>query len=156
MMKRQTVVGLLVMLVLPAVLIGLWFLRPGIDAASESATSLQITADCDSAQRACGARGEDLEIELRLGPPVRPMEAFEIQLQGTLAADAQVAVQFQMRGMDMGLNRYRLIVSADGVWHGRAILPACTAGRSDWLAQVEILQNGRRWRAEFPFAVLSR
>lgn len=155
-MQRQTLTLLLSLVLVIAILAGAWFLRSGMDAPSMTAEPLQTAVDCDSAQRACAARGGDLEFELRLGPPVRPMEAFEIRLhvlRDTLAADAQITVEFQMRGMDMGLNRYRLERAADGVWRGRAILPVCTTGRSDWLARVELVQRGKRWMAEMPFEV---
>lgn len=155
-MQRQSLTTLLSAALAIAILGGMWFLRPGMDAPSMTAEPLQVAADCDSARQACIAHGKDLEIELRLGPPVRPMEAFEISLRdlrGTLAADAQISVEFQMRGMDMGLNRYRLERAADGGWRGRAILPVCTSGRSDWLAAVDVVQHGRRWMAQMPFEV---
>lgn len=139
-----------------AILGGVWFLRPEMDATPGGALPLRVAAGCDSARHACVASGKDLEFEVRLGPPVRPMEPFEIRLRGlrdTLAADAQVSMEFQMRGMDMGLNRYRLERAADGAWQGRAILPVCTTGRSDWLARVEVVQRGQRWSAELPFEV---
>ena len=138
-------------------LVGVWRLRPGLDRPAQQAEALHIEAECDSAQRACRARGEDIELELRLGPPVLPMQDFEIQLRsmrGALAADAQVEVQFQMRAMDMGHNRYRLVADADGVWRGRAMLPVCSSGRSDWFAQLEISAGDRRWQAELPFTIM--
>ncbi|HEY9199615.1 MAG TPA: hypothetical protein VIR60_09625 [Gammaproteobacteria bacterium] len=154
-MMRKAGLGLLAVLVLLGIAIGAW-LRSHPDDAPASATWLTVDADCDSARQTCSARAADLEIELRLGPPVRPMEAFEIRLQGSpeaLADAAQITLEFQMRDMDMGLNRYRLERAADGVWRGRAILPMCVSGRSDWLAKVEIDQDGRRWTAELPFTV---
>lgn len=155
-MMRKPLWGLLTVVALIALVIGLRSLRPGADDAAQPATLLQAAADCDSARQACAARGEDLEFELRLGPSVRPMEAFDVRLRGlrgALDADAQISVEFQMRGMDMGLNRYRLEPAADGAWQGRAMLPVCTTGRSDWIARVEIAQRGRRWTAELPFSV---
>jgi hypothetical protein len=154
--KHKPILGLLGLLAAFAVLIGVWSLRPGTDASPESTLALQVAADCDSARQSCRARGDDLEIELRLGPPVLPMEAFDIQLQsmrGDLGTQARIDVQFQMRGMDMGLNRYRLDRDADGVWRGRALLPVCASGRSDWYVVIDIAQDGRRWVAEIPFVV---
>lgn len=141
--------------------IAAWQLRPDLPRPAQEAVLLQVEAGCDSAQRACRARGADLEIEVRLGPPVRPLQTFEIELRsrhGALAeaANAQLDIQFQMRAMDMGLNRYRLQADADGVWRGRAVLPVCSTGRSNWIAQVDISMDGRRWRAELPFTVVTR
>lgn len=152
---RKTFWVLLTVLALIALAIGLWSLRPDADTA-RPATPLQVAADCDCARQACVARGAELDLELLLGPPVRPMEAFDIRLRslrGVLGVDAQISVEFQMRAMDMGLNRYRLEPAADGLWQGRAILPVCTTGRSDWVARIDIEQGGRRWTAELPFTV---
>lgn len=154
MLKQAWVQWIAVLLVVAGV-IGAWLLRPGLNRSAQEAVVLQIAADCDSAQRACRARGDGLELELRLGPPVRSMEAFDIQLRGALATDARVEVRFQMRDMDMGLNRYRLTLDANGVWRGHAMLPVCSTGRSDWVAQLDIAAGGRRWRAELPFEVRS-
>ncbi len=139
-------------------LVGVWILRSGLDQPVRNVVTLQVEADCDSAQRACRARGDELELELRLGPPVRTMESFEIslrRLRGSLGTDAQVTVQFQMRDMEMGLNRYRLVMDAEGIWRGQAMLPVCSAGRSDWIAQVDISATGQRWRADLPFTAES-
>ena len=139
-------------------LIGIWALRPGLDVASPEAVLLQAESNCDSAQRACRIFGTELELELRLGPPVRTMESFVIslsRLRGSLGSDAQATVQFQMRDMEMGINRYRLVMDAEGIWRGQAMLPVCSAGRSDWIAQVEISATGQRWRAELPFTAES-
>jgi len=146
-------------------LIGVWVLRSGQEVSPPEAVLLQAEANCDSAQRACRIFGTELEFELRLGPPVRAMESFEIslrRLRGRLDTDAQVTVEFQMRDMEMGLNRYRLaadagdVSDAGGVWRGQAVLPVCSAGRSDWIAQVEISTSGQHWRAELPFTAEAR
>lgn len=154
-MMRKAGLGLLAVLVLIGIAIGAW-LRSHPDDTPASATALTVAADCDSARQTCSARAADLEIELCLGPPVRPMEAFEIRVlnpRNALDDDAQITLEFQMRDMDMGLNRYRLEHAADGEWRGRAILPMCVSGRSDWLAKLEIAQGGHRWTAELPFTV---
>lgn len=155
-MQRKPILGWLGLAAAFAVLLWLWSQRPGLEVSPVAALPLQVDEGCDSAQSACGARGENLSIELRLGPSLRPLESFAVELrvlQGVLDAQARIEVQFQMRGMDMGLNRYRLEQSADGLWRGRAVLPVCTTGRSDWYAVVGIEQDGRRWIAEMPFGV---
>lgn len=153
MMKSKPLLGLLGVSVACAALVALWVLRPAMQAPAQPAITLQAEPGCDSARQACRARGDDLEIELQLGPALRPLEPFSIALRGNPDTAARIEVQFLMRGMDMGLNRYRLDRDADGVWRGRAVLPVCTTGRSDWYAVIEIAQGGRRWIAEMPFVV---
>ena len=154
MKKRQRWTGALVLLVAVAVLFGIRIYRPAPDAGLDTAEVLTVAADCDSAQTACAARGEGFAVELALGPDVQPMEAFPIRLrtiEGRLAAPAVVALEFKMQAMDMGMNRYRLLRNDQGTWTGEATLPVCNGGRSDWLAELDIRQGGRRWTASFPF-----
>lgn len=64
-----------------------------------------------------------------------PLKPFAL----TVAAPAarEVHVEFHMQGMEMGLNRYRLIRQANGEWRATITLPACVAGRRDWLMVIE-------------------
>jgi len=64
----------------------------------------------------------------------------------------QVLVQFTMKGMDMGLNRYRLVSDGAGRWTGKAMLPVCTTGRTDWLATVMLNGPAGERRAQFAFS----
>lgn len=146
-------------LVLVAAVLGTWRYRSTGDTLPEDWSPLHTNADCDSAQAACVARGEEFVVELSLGPFVHPMQPFSIQLrllQGKLSSAAKVELQFQMQNMDMGQNRYRLMADEQGVWRGNAILPVCSRGRSDWLAQIDIQDADRRWSAEMPFTVVAQ
>ena len=154
MNKRQQWMSALGLLLAGVVLFGLWAYRSGPNAESGTATPLKVAADCDSARATCVAQAEGLAVELALGPEVRPMTPFQIRLlaaEGPLSASAGVELEFQMRAMDMGLNRYRLRRDEQGIWSGRAILPVCSSGRSDWLAQLDIRDGERRWTAVLPF-----
>lgn len=120
---------------------------------------LHVPADC-LATRGCVAEGEGLAMELVLPDPVRPLEAFpvRIQVQGSGAeAIAWARVEFEMTGMDMGVNRVSLTPRPEAAneWRGRATLPVCVTGRSDWLARVSLGAQGRVYRADFPFPVTS-
>jgi len=57
-----------------------------------------------------------------------------------------------MRGMNMGSNLYRLQPDSEG-YAGRAVLPICTSGRSDWIAEVRIETPHKRYVAPFGFEV---
>lgn len=56
------------------------------------------------------------------------------------------ALEFAMRDMDMGFNRYRL---ADGgpQWQARVTLPVCVTGSHDW--QLLVIHADRRYRIDF-------
>ncbi len=153
---RAEQLAFLLVIFLAVSMAAVWRLRLDTDAPPPAATLLVAEADCDSSQRICVARSDSLTLGLRMVPPVRALQPFALQLGipgEPLPADARVEVQLQMRGMDMGVNRYRLVVDAEGIWHGTAIVPVCVSGRSDWLAQVEVTAGGKRWLAELPFTL---
>ena len=47
-------------------------------------------------------------------------------------------IRFLMQGMEMGLNRYRLLGTDGQHWHATVTLPACVQARHDWLLQLEL------------------
>lgn len=119
---------------------------------SEQGTSTEITAsDCDAAEATCHVMVAGKRISLTLGPGVTALKPFSIeaQIRGTPYLE-KVIIDFQMVGMEMGINRYRLKASEKG-WRGEATLPVCTASRTDWLAVLEFQLEGKGYRVLFPF-----
>lgn len=94
-----------------------------------------------------------MRIALSLGPDVESLERFPLRVDVEASDETveSVTVEFVMKGMEMGLNRYRLSASEDGAWEGTAVLPVCSSGRLDWLATVTVSTQGGRWVAVFPF-----
>jgi hypothetical protein len=84
-------------------------------------------------------------LHVRFDRPPRPMQAFrvEVELPGVRAVHAR----FSMRGMEMGLNRYRLLPDGPGRWHAEVMLPACIQGRNDWSLLLEA--NGSAYEVPF-------
>lgn len=60
---------------------------------------------------------------------------------------AEVHASFNMRDMEMGFNRYRLLPAGDGHWQAEVMLPACIQGRKDWLVMIEA--DGSRYEVPF-------
>lgn len=58
------------------------------------------------------------------------MQPFKIELH---TADAnRVSAEFQMVGMDMGVNRYNFRAASPGLFRAAITLPVCVSGRRDW------------------------
>ncbi len=94
----------------------------------------------------CRVRFGDQVAQVRfLSNPV-PLQPFELTVQASGAE--RMAANFAMQGMDMGPNRYVLERSADGLWHGKIILPVCVSGTSSWIMTLE-LDDGKR--VQIPF-----
>lgn len=80
-----------------------------------------------------GCRIDMMELRFSRQPSV--MQTFDLDL---LAPEStQPYASFQMQGMDMGPNRYRLLRES-GKWHAQVMLPACVQGRRDWILALEI------------------
>ncbi|HHJ15984.1 MAG TPA: hypothetical protein ENJ80_04730 [Gammaproteobacteria bacterium] len=117
------------------------------------AESLTLSLPCDI-RSGCMARNDELVVDVRFGTVPRALQPFPVQVSVTTGqAVESVAIGFSMRGMDMGLNRYRLVASAPHDWRGDITLPICISGRSDWLADVEVTAGGNKYHVAVPFVL---
>lgn len=116
------------------------------------ATALSLTQPCD-VRSGCVAEVEEFALALSMGPDVRALTPFplNVRLRRGPAIDS-MTVAFDMKDMDMGSNRYRLIEKDDS-WHANVTLPVCMSGRSDWVADFEVLAAGRRYQFQVPFVL---
>ncbi|CAG0973795.1 hypothetical protein MTYP_01377 [Methylophilaceae bacterium] len=125
MTQRNAVIAAGIVLLLGVVAGFLYFPRN-----TENAEPLQI--DCSDIVQGCGTGA----LNIRADRPPGIMRPFELRVQ-TENAEA-VHVSFAMQGMEMGLNRYRMLSQGKGEWIAEVTLPVCARGRIDWLMQVEV------------------
>jgi len=100
---------------------------------------------CSNIIEGCGNQS----LKVRLDQAPRVMKPFKLLIE---AGDArEVHASFAMQGMEMGLNRYRLIRQADNSWEAEVTLPVCIQGRSDWamLVEVKTLVGMKRYQLDF-------
>lgn len=123
------------------------------DEVEQTRKVLGTASGCDAAIESCQIVNGPINVSLTLGPDVKPLVAFPVQLQidGGEVIPHSVIADFQMQGMDMGMNRYRLQSLTQGKWNGKATLPVCTTSRMDWLAVIEFSLDGQPYSAIFPF-----
>lgn len=86
-------------------------------------------------------------LHVRFDRQPHPMQAFKIEVE--LPGAREIHALFSMRGMEMGLNRYRLLPDGPGRWQAEVMLPACIQGRHDWSLLLEA--NGISY--EVPFRI---
>lgn len=114
--------------------------------------SSMAAGKCLPTGKACMAVAEGLSASLQLPAVVPVSRPFRVRAvvskqSGSVSA---IEVAFAMKGMDMGVNRYRLVRKGDH-WESLVVLPVCTTGRTDWIVRMSVSSNNREYRAEFPF-----
>ena len=113
----------------------------------------------DASPAGCAVQQDARAITVQMSGDVRPLRPFELKLmlpEAVRANAVQASVDFVMVGMDMGINRYTLLRQANGDFVGKVILPVCSIGRSDWVAQLSVVLNlpsgeQEMWTADMPF-----
>ena len=85
-------------------------------------------------------------VEVKFSALPSALKPFDLTVQ----ADGvkQVYASFVMVGMEMGLNRYRLVAAENDVWRAKVILPVCVAGRRDWVLTLVLDDNA----VQIPFS----
>ncbi|UCE89608.1 MAG: hypothetical protein JSW10_01875 [Pseudomonadota bacterium] len=124
---------------------------------------LSAPADCIPLGNWCRARDSKRDIALRLPAVVTYLREFEVEVRVRSAGETgpgEVTVTFEMAGMNMGMNRIRLHPAATGaepsIWIGKAMLPVCASGRTDWQAIVSAGNGQRSYRVVFGFEAAKR
>lgn len=116
--------SLLLMVVLVVIAVGVYWQRANIPPAK--------TIACVDIGNGCLVDG----IKLRFDHIPQVMKPFHLSAESGNATEFHAS--FAMQGMDMGLNRYRLLKQADGLWTAEVVFPVCVRGRSDWLMLLEV------------------
>ena len=124
---------------LGAVFLLLLFIAAGYFAAQKKPDLLIIS--CLGLSQACSL---DRGLSVSTDHPPQIMRPFRLSV--TASETMPIAASFAMQGMDMGLNRYRLIKQADGSWAADVTLPVCIQGRSSWLLELEVEMRGKQQR----------
>lgn len=146
----------LLVLVGVGLILGSYLSAPGRQNQLPEVAMQAEAADCRLDRSTCAAKLQQGRIELSLDSAARALERmpFSLQINGLQPRDDQsVMLDFVMKGMDMGINRYRLQPVSSGQWRAEIILPVCSIGRVDWTVNVLIDGTEKRWTTEFPLVV---
>ncbi len=134
------------------VAVGYWF-GGRLDATDGATAPIALaigSGDCRVYPEGCSAVGPEVELQLRFLDRPNAMTPAAIELHSSVPLSS-ATVDFEMAGMDMGLNRYRLEAGDRETYRAKVMLPVCVSGRRDWIARVQVVTEGRVYRAEFPF-----
>ncbi len=117
---------------------------------------LELHLPCNIATDGCTAGNDNVQLFVKFDQNFGALKPFKLQLQldhKTQVKVEEITLIFSMNGMNMGLNKYRLIRKNDALWVATVTLPICTSGRSDWIAEFEIKSSDQHWIAQIPFVL---
>lgn len=94
-----------------------------------------------------GCHGDRLSVRMDRAPEV--MRPFRLEVAAPQAGSMEAS--FNMAGMEMGFNRYRLMQRSDRVWEAEVTLPVCVRNRRDWLLLLDVTEGSARRQVAVPF-----
>ena len=118
-------------IILPGLLLALALLAQQFYAKPQAASQL----NCPSLSQGCSFNLGQQRYTIRSQQPLDASLPVILQLQGKAG---EIHASWQMQGMDMGPNRYRLLSDDQQHWQAQTALPICTNKRQDWLLKLEI------------------
>ena len=132
---------------------------------SEKPVTIVKLKNCHIQQTPCSLKLQDLTLEVSMDKNVYYLSPFHFTVKRTFITPANsnrseiesIFVDFKMKNMNMGVNRFQLIKSEPikdvYAWEGKALLPICVTGRADWVTELDILTKDAHYRLIFPILV---
>lgn len=84
------------------------------------------------------------EIKISIVGDIKPLQAFFINLNDSSDSLVSASVIFQMSSMDMGINQFLFKKIGKNTWQSKVVIPICTAGRNNWIAELLLDIGGIR------------
>ena len=103
---------------------------------------------CSSLVQGCAVELGAEKVSVKTNTIPVPLKPFTLSISASSARAVNVVLQ--MQGMDMGVNRYRLLREPNGEWRATITLPVCISGRRDWLMIVELDGERRAFAFQTP------
>jgi hypothetical protein len=126
----------------------------------ESAKVIAQQSECKPQGQVCKIRVGKFIAEIEIDKNVFYLKPFNVNVRidkSEIQNIKSVYVDFKMKGMDMGVNRFNLHRKDTSEklvnWEGKALLPICVTGRVDWFSEVEILTNKEKYIFSLPLEV---
>ena len=114
--------------------------------------------NCEPQKQVCNIELGGLNVRILFDENVFYLKPFNVTVWTAGNTDVEsVYVDFKMKNMNMGVNRFLLAgIGTENKkqrWQGKALLPICVARRADWISELEIIINTKKYILAFPVIV---
>lgn len=110
-----------------------------------------VEIDCLLHKNPCKLQYRSIEAVVHIEDSISALKPFKVQITDMNGSIKNASVRFSMKKMDMGYNSFNFSQLVNGEWLANAVLPVCTAGRSDWL--MELVLESENDKALFSFVI---
>ena len=107
--------------------------------------------DCNPAKTSCQLWFSDGEIVVQFLQQPSALQPFEVEVTPKNMEVEKVNISFVMKDMDMGINAYNLDRQSNEIWRAKVILPVCSLGRNDWIAELRVKVRDKILRTDLAF-----
>lgn len=113
---------------------------------------------CATLAEGCTTMIDGMQVLLKFPKDIIYLTSFPIEVRflSEHASNVEsVKLDFQMLEMNMGMNLYQLQKDSrnHSLWKGKAVLPVCVSGRSDWQVHLEAKTKDTIYKTIFQFEV---
>lgn len=116
--------------------------------------------NCNAQKQACSVDSNDLKIRISFDENIFYLKPFYISVideSNVRSKIESIQIEFKMKNMDMGINRFLLEKinneNDKGFWKGKALLPICVAGRADWVSELNVRTKKYNYIISLPIEV---
>ncbi len=102
-----------------------------------------VESDCDILSQSCSVKHGTNTYKLSFRGIPSALHPFHVELSYNEQPPEAAWVEFDMEGMDMGYNRYTLVLREDEKHlSAQVVLPVCSLSRNDWIVNVKMDEQG--------------
>ncbi len=158
-MKQIYQFATLVIVIIVGIISSKYFLNAtSVNSDNRKVIQLVMANHCNFKKLECRlSSGLDV-IRLKFNETPRTMHKFflKLNMEGFDKKIESMSVQFSMKSMDMGFNRFyikRRNPTNNTYWQTSVLLPVCTSKRTDWEMQLEVATSDSLYKAVIPLQI---
>lgn len=137
----------IMLLLLVLILIGNYFFKKDV------VEFPALYSKCQISKVSCEIFIADKKLEVFIDGEVKALQPFMIRIVDKNNAIDRAVVLFRMKEMEMGKNEYGFVKLDAQNWKAEVVIPVCTAGRRDWLVELELYQGAIKKKVSFEMKI---
>jgi len=118
---------------------------------------------CNIESKVCIIEKMDFKIKISFDDNIYYLKPFVVSVIDENKVNNKlesIQVDFKMKNMNMGVNRFMLkksiLKNNVQLWQGKALLPICVTGRADWISEFDLQTKNKNYSIRLPVQVKNK